>query len=198
MRLAALAAALADAAWRRVSAPVQAGLPSGWRNLASQPQLKSYSVGDSTYDVAYRLGRDGLVVDGDVVLVEAGCERVVLEVRGVRRAFEVATYPGLVCVDSVLGSVALKPVERFADPSEQVGAGSLLAPMPGTVVRVGVEVGDKVVVGQGLVWLEAMKMEHTVSAPADGVVTELAVSAGQQVEVGAVLAVVQGPEEVDG
>ncbi|MDX6263730.1 MAG: propionyl-CoA carboxylase alpha chain, partial [Kribbellaceae bacterium] len=42
-----------------------------------------------------------------------------------------------------------------------------------------------------LVWLEAMKMEHTISAPADGVLVELSVAAGQQVEVGAVLAVVQ-------
>ena len=151
-------------------------------------------VGESTYEVAYRAGRGGWSVEGGVEVVEVGAEVVVLEVDGVRRRLEVAVYPGLVCV----GSVALVPVERFADPSEQVVAGSLLAPMPGTVVRVGVEVGDKVVVGQPLVWLEAMKMEHTVSAPAEGVVTELAVSAGQQVEVGAVLAVVQGPEEVDG
>jgi propionyl-CoA carboxylase alpha chain len=41
-----------------------------------------------------------------------------------------------------------------------------------------------------LLWLEAMKMEHTIAAPADGVVGELKVAAGQQVEVGAVLAVV--------
>ena len=44
--------------------------------------------------------------------------------------------------------------------------------------------------GQPLLWLEAMKMEHTIAAPADGVVGELRVEAGQQVEVGAVLAVV--------
>jgi biotin carboxyl carrier protein len=66
--------------------------------------------------------------------------------------------------------------------------------MPGTVIRVGVEVGDQVTAGQGLVWLEAMKMEHTISAPADGILVELAVAAGQQVEVGAVLAVVQVEE----
>lgn len=188
-RLAAVAAALADAAGRRASAKVQRGLPGGWRNLASQAQRKSYRVGDTQYDVDYRLTRDGVVVDG-AVLVEANAQRVVLEVDGVRRKYEVAAYPGLVCV----GSVALVPVERFADPSEQLVAGSLVAPMPGTVVRVGVEVGDKVTAGQGLVWLEAMKMEHTISAPADGVLVELSVAAGQQVEVGAVLAVVQVEE----
>jgi propionyl-CoA carboxylase alpha chain len=192
-QLAATAAALADAARRRAAAPVQGRLPSGWRNLSSQPQRKSFALGDSVFDVAYRLTRDGWVVDADVEVVDVSAEVVVLEVGGVRRRFEVAFYPGLVCV----GTVALVPVERFADPAGQVAAGSLVAPMPGTVVRVGVEVGDKVERGQALVWLEAMKMEHTVSAPAEGVVTELAVRAGQQVEVGAVLAVVQGPEGVD-
>jgi propionyl-CoA carboxylase alpha chain len=170
---------------------VQKRLPSGWRNLPSAPQRKTFTVGDSSYDVSYRLTRDGLVVDGNVQLVRATSGEVVLEVDGVRRTFRVAAYPGLVCVDSPLGSVALTPVERFPDPSQQVAAGSLLAPMPGSVVRVGVAVGDRVSQGQPLLWLEAMKMEHAISAPADGVVAELAVAAGQQVDLGAVLAVVQ-------
>jgi len=48
--------------------------------------------------------------------------------------------------------------------------------------------------GQPLLWLEAMKMEHTITAPADGVLVELNVTAGQQVEVGAVLARVDSGE----
>jgi propionyl-CoA carboxylase alpha chain len=186
VRMSALAAALADAAGR--VGPVR--VPSGWRNLPSQPQRKSYRVGDAVHQVAYRLTRDGLVADGNVSLVESAPDRVVLEVDGVRRSFEVAAYDGLVCVDSSLGRVSLTPVERFVDPARQVVAGSLVAPMPGTVIRVGVQVGDTVKEGQPLLWLEAMKMEHTIAAPADGVVGELNVQAGQQVEVGAVLAVV--------
>jgi propionyl-CoA carboxylase alpha chain len=184
VKVSALAAALADAAGRA------RGVPSGWRNLPSQPQRKSYRVGDTTHEVAYRLARGGLVADGNVKLLSSTPDQVVLEVDGVRRSFEVAAYDGLVCVDSSLGSLALTPVERFTDPSHQVSAGSLLAPMPGVVTRVGVQVGDEVKQGQPLLWLEAMKMEHTISAPADGVVAELCVAAGQQVEVGAVVAVV--------
>jgi propionyl-CoA carboxylase alpha chain len=186
VKVSALAAALADAAGREQRVRV----PSGWRNLPSQPQRKSYQVGDTRHEVAYRLTRDGLVAEGNVQLVGSAPDHVVLEVDGVRRTFEVAAYDGLVCVDSSLGSVALVPVERFTDPAQQVSAGSLLAPMPGTVIRVGVQVGDVVEQGQPLLWLEAMKMEHTIAAPADGVLTELRVEAGQQVEVGAVLAVV--------
>ncbi|WP_145804898.1 acetyl/propionyl/methylcrotonyl-CoA carboxylase subunit alpha [Kribbella amoyensis] len=195
VELSALAAALADAAYRRTTAPVQGRLPSGWRNLASQPQRKSYVAGDVAYEVEYRLTRDGLVASGNVVLIRAEADEVVLELEGVRRRFGVAAYDGLVCVDSSLGSVALTPVERFPDPAHQLAAGSLLAPMPGTVIRVGVAVGDEVKQGEPLVWLEAMKMEHTIAAPADGVVAELDVAAGQQVEIGTVLAVVRVPGE---
>ncbi len=117
-----------------------------------------------------------------------------LEVGGVRRRFDVAAYPGMSCVDSPLGPVTLVPVARFADPAAQVAPGSLLAPMPGTVVRTAVTVGERVSAGQPLLWLEAMKMQHRIDAPADGVVAELGVSAGDQVEVGRVLAVVSAQE----
>jgi propionyl-CoA carboxylase alpha chain len=63
--------------------------------------------------------------------------------------------------------------------------------MPGLVIRVGAQLGDTVQAGLPLIWLEAMKMEHTITAPADGVLAELNVTAGQQVEVGAVLARVE-------
>ena len=69
-------------------------------------------------------------------------------------------------------------------------AGCVVAPMPGVVIRVGAQLGDTVTAGQPLVWLEAMKMEHTLTAATDGVLTQLNVQAGQQVEVGAVLALV--------
>ncbi len=98
------------------------------------------------------------------------------------------------CVDSSLGPVTLKPVSRFTDPGATAVAGSLLAPMPGTVVRLGTAVGDQVTAGQPLLWLEAMKMEHVIAAPAAGIIAELPVAAGQQVQVGSVLAVVK-PEE---
>jgi biotin carboxyl carrier protein len=63
--------------------------------------------------------------------------------------------------------------------------------MPGTVVRVLAEPGAAVEAGRPLVVLEAMKMEHTVAAPLDGVVAEIAVGQGDQVETGQVLAVVE-------
>ena len=92
------------------------------------------------------------------------------------------------------GYLALDVVPRFVDPAEQVAAGSLLAPMPGSLIRVAAQVGDEVVAGQPVLVLEAMKMQHTVSAPTDGVLTELPVTTGQQVSAGDVLAVVDAGE----
>jgi len=68
------------------------------------------------------------------------------------------------------------------------GDGSLFAPMPGKVTAVDVSAGDQVTKGQRLLTLEAMKMEHAMLAPFDGVVAELNVVAGAQVPVEAVLA----------
>jgi propionyl-CoA carboxylase alpha chain len=99
-----------------------------------------------------------------------------------------------VFVDSADGPVHLTVVPRFPDPGASLQPGSLVAPMPGAVSRVGAEVGDTVKAGQPLVWMEAMKMEHAVNAPKDGVVVELNVKVGQQVELGAVLARVEQEE----
>ncbi|MGW0181955.1 acetyl/propionyl/methylcrotonyl-CoA carboxylase subunit alpha [Nocardia sp. NPDC003345] len=195
--LAVVAAALADAAANRAGATVVAGAPSGWRNLPSQSQHKSYeSRVSGVHEIGYRFTRSGVEVAGmdGLELISAAPDGVVLAVPGphgpVRRGFAVARYGELVCVDSALGPVALTRLPRFTDPADQVATGSLLAPMPGTVIRLGAEVGSTVTAGQPILWLEAMKMEHTVAAPADGVLSAVNVEVGRQVEVGAVLAVV--------
>jgi acetyl-CoA/propionyl-CoA carboxylase biotin carboxyl carrier protein len=75
------------------------------------------------------------------------------------------------------------------------GGGPVTSPMPGTVLVVKASQGDVVTAGAPLVVVEAMKMEHTVTAPVDGVVTELHVRAGQQVALNQPLAVVTPHEE---
>ncbi len=94
-------------------------------------------------------------------------------------------------VDDAAGSAALARLPRFPDPDALGHAGSLFAPMPGAVVRVAAQLSASVVAGQVLVVLEAMKMEHTVAAPVDGVLTALHVKQEDQVESGQPLAVVE-------
>ncbi|MFF8290941.1 acetyl/propionyl/methylcrotonyl-CoA carboxylase subunit alpha [Streptomyces sp. NPDC016309] len=182
---AAVAAALAAAAGR-------SGRFGAFRNVPSQPQTARY--GD--HEVRYRPTRDGgFTVESHpgvrVVAAAPGCVR--LEAGGVVRRFTVAAHgDGAVHVNGH----RLTAHPRFTDPAERTAPGSLLAPMPGTVVRVAdVAAGDHVEAGQPLVWLEAMKMEHRVTAPASGTLTALHAVPGHQVEVGALLAVVQHVQE---
>ncbi|MFE9201071.1 biotin carboxylase N-terminal domain-containing protein [Micromonospora sp. NPDC007230] len=125
-----------------------------------------------------------------VTLVEAAPDRVVLDVGGVRRTFRVHRVGSAVFVDGPDGAASLTELPRLPLPTAELAAGSLLAPLPGTVTRVHVEVGQRVAAGDLLLTLEAMKLEHPVLAPADGVVVELPVPSGGQVDTGAVLAVV--------
>ncbi|MER7908622.1 biotin carboxylase N-terminal domain-containing protein [Streptomyces sp. NPDC096068] len=187
--LAAVAAALAAASARR------GRFGGGWRNLRSRDETRTY--GD--HQILYRPTRDGgyeVTAPEGVRVVAAAPGRVSLETAGVVRHFDVTAYEdGTVHV----GGHRLTARPRFTDPREQTAPGSLLAPMPGTVVRVadGLAVGDRVTAGQPLLWLEAMKMEHRVTAPASGTLTALHAAPGRQVEVGALLAVVQTEERPD-
>lgn len=200
VRLSAIAAALADAAHNRAVAPVLRAVPSGWRNLPSAPQVKDYrdDKGDE-HRVQYRFTRTGLVLPDDpsVQLVSATANAVVLRADAVEHSFSVRRYDAGgsgVYVDSARGPVHLIALPRFPEPGSTVEKGSLVAPMPGSVIRLGAGKGDTVTAGQPLIWLEAMKMEHTIAAPVDGVLAELNVKTGQQVEVGAVLARVEAPQ----
>ncbi|MCB5178334.1 acetyl/propionyl/methylcrotonyl-CoA carboxylase subunit alpha [Streptomyces antimicrobicus] len=194
--LAALAAALAGTV-PAPDAPLTARL-GGWRNVPSQPQTRHYRTADgSSYEVAYRHTRQGPRPEGrdDVRVLGVSADRVVLEQDGVQRVFHVKQNSNRteVYVDSPFGAHTLLPQPRFADPQDRTEPGSLLAPMPGTVVRVaeGLAPGVPVSAGQPLLWLEAMKMEHRILAPASGTLTALHAAPGHQVEVGALLAVVQ-------
>ncbi|TDC59746.1 ATP-grasp domain-containing protein [Actinomadura sp. GC306] len=194
VRVSALAAALAAAAAERAAAPVLGGLPPGWRNVRSQPQRRTFEGPSGQVTADYHLRRGELVSElcPGASLVSATPERVVLENEGLRETFTVAAAGDSVYVDSRLGPVEFRAVPRFTDPSDQLAPGSLLAPMPGTVLRVETGPGAEVAGGQTLVVLEAMKMEHRIVAPSAGTVAELHVAAGQQVESGAVLAVIEG------
>ncbi len=194
VRLAVIAAAVAAAAHNRATAGVMAHFPSGWRNVISADQRRVFRDADGTeHRVSYRVTRTGtsLPEDAGIIVVSATPDRVNLEHEAVMTSFMVSRYGENVYVDSPLGSVSFTSVPRFPVPGSEIRQGSLLAPMPGSVIRLGADLGDTVAAGQPLIWLEAMKMEHTITAPAGGVLTQICVAVGQQVEVGAVLARVE-------
>jgi acetyl/propionyl-CoA carboxylase alpha subunit len=190
----AFAAAVAEQCARRQRATVWATTPSGWRNNRSALQTRFYTGESGTVEVGYALEPDGRFdLDGAPVAVEIGAvtpECVELIVGGVRRHFDVHEDGEVMWVDSARGNVRLERQPRFPQPETLLAAGSLVAPMPGVVVRVDVAAGDRVDKGQSLVVLEAMKMEHTVTAPTGGTVVAVNVTVGHGVDAGAVLVVI--------
>ncbi|MCF8589750.1 acetyl/propionyl/methylcrotonyl-CoA carboxylase subunit alpha [Gordonia liuliyuniae] len=207
VRVAAVAAALAQSAINRSTARTLGSLPSGWRNIASDYQVKRYTACGGTVDgdeivARYRFGSSGVELPDlpESTVVSVSSDEVVIATGGVTRRYTVsvsterASGAQTVNVDWPGASVAFARVPRYVDPAAQARPGSLLAPMPGSVIRVVVAEGDAVTAGQPLLWLEAMKMEHTISAPSDGVVSVMAVEPGRQLSVGDVLAVIAEPD----
>ena len=199
-RLAAVAAALVEQAANRAGATVLPTVPSGWRNVPSQDQTAEFETPSGTsLTVGYRFDRTGTVsrvsVNGETLDVTAGelsIASVALIDRGLTLRYSVSLDAEHAYVDGADGSWTLRRVERFPMPDAAGLAGSLVAPMPGSILRVLVAAGQMVEPGQPLVVLEAMKMEHQVTAPSGGVVSQVLVAPGEQVTTGQALLVVGG------
>jgi 3-methylcrotonyl-CoA carboxylase alpha subunit len=105
-----------------------------------------------------------------------------------RHALTVYGVGEKVAVFGARGSAVIGEYDLIAHAGDAAGEGGrLAAPMPGKVLSIAVKAGDKVQRGQPLAVMEAMKMEHTIHAPHDGVVTELLYAVGDQVNEGAEL-----------
>ncbi|MDQ2727138.1 MAG: ATP-grasp domain-containing protein [Actinomycetota bacterium] len=206
-RLAAVAATLADQRSRRAAAGVLASLPTGWRNSVMPPHRTCWRIGDDEWDVGYQAQRGGtysVTVSapaggwaGPVRLVGSRSTAIGTELdvvlNGVRHRAVVGRDGATAWVQTDAGEVTLVEVDPFPEAVAEAVAGGLVAPMPGRVQRVEVAVGDRVEDGQLLVVVEAMKMEHRVTAAASGQVVEVRVAAGDQVAGGDLLVVIDAP-----
>jgi acyl-CoA carboxylase subunit alpha len=166
-------AAAAALAWGRSQRTAPSKFPAGWRNNPSQ--LQQVRVGG--HHVRYRYDRSGALAEASVdgVAISDGWLPAL-------RFIETEIDGDVVFVSRGQYRFAVPP--RYAPPDDAGGAGSTVAPMPGSILRVIVGVGDQVVAGQPLLAMEAMKMEHQVVSPVAGMVVEVFVEAGQQVDSG--------------
>jgi len=197
-QLSATAAAVAVAAANRRDATTLGSIPGGWRNVPSQPLVTSFTGPRGRIDVRYQWTRAGIMVaeaeaddtEPRAQVISFAPERVTLEAGGVRYGFDVTRAGDELWVGSEFGSVHLTLIDRLPVPRRDAESGSLVAPMPGSVTRIAVEPGAPVVAGQLVLVMEAMKMEHEIVAPASGVLAELRVRTGTQVNTGDVVAIV--------
>ena len=130
------------------------------------------SVGDTTGELVFTATRLGL----DIAFA------------GQRHVATVHSHGETDHVFTAHGATQIVAIDLLAHAGEgEAEAGRLTAPMPGKVVSFGVRAGDRIAKGQALAVMEAMKMEHTIAAPADGIVAELLYAPGDQVDEGSEL-----------
>ena len=156
-------------------------------------------IGETQHEVV--IDGETVVVDGKSIrahvedipgtplqLLTLGNERFrILSRRGTERGtFDVSIEGHRIQVEA-LDERARVIRELSGASKKRAGAGNLMAPMPGLVVRINVKEGDSVRAGQGLVVMEAMKMENELRAPANATVKRVVISAGSAVEKGALL-----------
>ena len=174
--------------------------PLGWRNVRSRLEQMTLARDGRTVVVGCDLSAipptievDGEGRDVDVHTVTPARDGTTVDatIDGVRRRYRVVAGPGRVAVDSPLGSSQFEVIDRLPVPVDEIEAGSQVAPMPGAVVRILVEIGQSVEAGDPLVVLEAMKMEHTLKSPHAGTVRAVHAVPGEQVERGAILVSVE-------
>ena len=120
--------------------------------------------------------------------IEPAADGLLVTLNGQRAHLQVYRLGEQVHLFSAGGATQITVIDLLAHAGvAQHEAGRLTAPMPGKVLSFAVQAGDKVSRGQALAVMEAMKMEHTIAAPADGVVAEILYAPGDQVQEGAEL-----------
>jgi acetyl-CoA/propionyl-CoA carboxylase biotin carboxyl carrier protein len=169
-------------------------VPSGWRIGQPAPvsiRLRSGERTDHVHIVGSPDNAEVRVENGESRSLQARlvADQLTLTLDGLRVSYTVAVRDGTIWV---AGNGSCAVVEEMREGSvreydEHSGDAELVSPMPGAVVAVGVEDGAEVRAGTVVVTVEAMKMEHALTAPVDGVV-ELLVAVGDQVKVGRPLA----------
>jgi propionyl-CoA carboxylase alpha chain len=203
VEVALTAVTLEAALRRRDQAPVLATLPAGFSNTLGIEHEVGYLVTGAEHRVTYRQDRDGT---WSVTCDERPAQRVaatpveggvVLESDGHRQRVGISRRELSCEVHTAGARVVVEEQPRFPASLLEQAAGATLAPMPGSVVGVAVAEGDEVAEGALLVTVEAMKMEHRITAPFAGTVTEVRVEAGQQVDADEVLVVVRDPGDTD-
>jgi len=176
-------------------------VPSGWRIGAPAPttiRLRSGERTDHVHITGTPADAGVRIEDGETrsLSAELAGDELAVTIDGLRNTYTVAADHQQIWLAGAGRTVALDEVrESPVRPDDEVsGDVELLSPMPGSVVAVGVSDGESVTAGTVVVAVEAMKMEHSLTAPIDGVV-ELHVAVGDQVKVRQLLAKVTATQK---
>ena len=188
--------------------------PSGWRNLRIRGQRTTWLLDGRPHPIEYvldgeiatvRVGpwpevtEDGTLASDErrtatVRLLGGAAGRPVLELDGRRRVIEVAFDGETAVTSSRAGTLSWQRAPRFDDHEAEAAGGGPVCPLPGTVIAVHVAAGDRVADGQLLMVVEAMKMEHKITAAGAAVVAGLPFAVGDRVDTGDLLVALEAAD----
>jgi len=177
----------------RLKTNIATFMSSGWTNGRLPKQNITFIFDNEEYKVLYKYKRNiGYVFEwGKIGIIHSADEYGIdAEFNGKRHYSRITIKDNNILVHMPYGDVNLEIKPRFVMPGSENIQGSLSAPMPGKVIALNVKKGSKVKAGDVLVILEAMKMEHSIKALEDGVVSKILISKNDQVENGAPLMIV--------
>lgn len=214
-----LAAVFATEREQRATDAVTGFAPSGWRNVRTQGQRQVWaalgSEVEERLEFAVCLNAADVLVgpwptptdDGTlstderrrvaVRLLSIEAERIAIEIDDVRRVVHLAADEGVIRTRSAAGSMSWQQAPRFIDHDAEVAGGGPICPLPGTVISVNVEAGQTVEAGAVLMVVEAMKMEHKITAPTVSTVAEVYFEVGDRVDQGVLLVSLEAIESTD-
>ncbi|MGH9836886.1 MAG: acetyl/propionyl/methylcrotonyl-CoA carboxylase subunit alpha [Blastocatellia bacterium] len=168
-------------------------LPPGYRNNPYRDPSVKLQIGEEQVEVSWRHvagDRCEVKVFGSSVVAQVLCcapGRLQIALDDIQRTFRIIEVNDELFVHSSLGSRVVKRLPRHPIHHVASDEGSANSPMPGQVLKVLVEAGQKVAAGDPLIILEAMKMEHTMRAAVEGVVEAILVKQGEVVAPGQML-----------
>jgi propionyl-CoA carboxylase alpha chain len=198
---AAIAVAIEAQARRRARAKVNKAIMSGWRNSTMPEEQVAFELSGEAIKLSYRTKRGGAFAfktgdrELDVNVLEAGQGSVEMDIDGQRSNYSMSNINNRWLIHCNSHDLELIEMPRYPISDSDDFGGGLIAPMPGSILATEVQPGDNVKKGDVLVILEAMKMEHRITAPRDGIVNNVHISVGDQVEIEQLLVTLEEEEE---
>ena len=171
-------------------------LPRNWTNGIMPKENISFTYQEEEYIFSYENISEDIVIhrkyferisESKAKLLDHNQAGIRVELDEIILSAQITKQNDLITVNLGKGDVCFKINPRFADPNEVSIEGGLVAPMPGKILKIMNKKGAKVKAGDTLIILEAMKMEHTIKASDQGIISDLFVKVGDQVENGSLL-----------
>ena len=188
LQSAAIAIAIESQAKRRAHTKINKRIRGGWRNSTMPDEELTLEAYGEEIKLRYKSNRDNSFnfsfeeTSHVVTVIDSGYGSVEIDIDGQRSQYTLDKIGEEWLVHSTFCDFEFKELPRYPISSSDDFGGGLVAPMPGAILSIDIKPGDTVKKGDVLVILEAMKMEHRITAPRDGIVGSVQTEVGEQVE----------------